>query len=152
MKRIIAMVISVVAIFSVNATTVFAAETEIIKSVELSAHAYSTFTVTIPEQVDLSATNGSVDISVDAINLEPGYQLGFFTNNSGSVVQMKRSDDVTANLYLFNVDGKKITNISEPLAVFTDIGSASIKAELEDNAPAGEYSGYLIFEIFAYRN
>lgn len=151
MKRIIAMVLSVVAIFAVNATTVFAAETEIIKSVELSAHAYSTFTVTIPEQVDLSATNGSIDISVDAINLEPDYQLGFFTNNSGSVVQMKRSDDVTANLYLFNVDGEKITNTSEPLAVFTDIGSASIKAELEDNAPAGEYSGYLIFDIFAYR-
>lgn len=151
MKKIIAMVLSVVAIFAVNATTVFAAETEIIKSVELSTHAYSTFTVTIPEQVDLDATNGSIDISVDAINLEPDYQLGFFTNNSGSVVQMKRSDDVTANLYLFNVDGEKITNTSEPLAVFTDIGSASIKTELEDNAPAGEYSGYLIFDIFAYR-
>lgn len=151
MKRIIAMVLSVVAIFAVNATTVFAAETEIIKSVELSAHAYSTFIVTIPEQVDLDATNGSIDISVDAINLEPDYQLGFFINNSGSVVQMKRSDDVTANLYLYNVDGEKITNTSEPLAVFTDIGSSSIKAELEDNAPAGEYSGYLIFDIFAYR-
>lgn len=150
MKKIIAIVLSVVAIFAVNATTAFAAEQIEIKSVELTAHAYSSFTVTIPEKVDLTATNGSIDISVDEINIEPGYQLGIFLNSGDSTIQMKRSDDVTANLYLFNSNGEKLTNTSEPLAVFTDVGNATINAELEDNAPAGEYNGYLIFDIFAY--
>lgn len=136
MRKIIAVVLALVMVMGMS-TTAFAASE--VKTTELTTYVYSTWEITIPASVNLVETNGKIDISVDSMNLDPDLLLAIMLENSA----MTHSNGTKANLELF-VDGVQKTNV---IAAFSEPGSVTITAKMEDDALAGNYSGYITFWI-----
>lgn len=147
MKKIISIIIAVVAVFSLTTTTAFAYTDGTALSVDITAHQYSSFEITIPSSVNLNTTNGNIDIEVTQINLEPNTELGVYLRNKDVTLTHAVTNE-TASLNFYNTNGDLTNDIATPLATFTDIGNATIKAKLDENAKAGDYTGYAVFEIF----
>lgn len=143
MKKILALILCVVAVFAMS-TTAFAAEQDqnTVKSVELTGRVYDTFEVTFPATVDLRKTGGEILVSVDSMNISPDRKLGIFYERSS----MESVFDQTKAELVFSVDGVVKDDL---IQAFTEPGSVSIHAKIKDGAPAGDYTGYVVFSVFA---
>lgn len=136
MRKIIAIVLALVMVMGMS-TTAFASTT--VAVTDLTTYVYSSWELTIPQSVNLTDTNGEIVISVDSLNLDPDLVLGIMIERS----RMEHSNGTTANLELF-VDGVRKTNV---IAAFSEPGSVTITAKLEDSALAGSYTGFVQFYI-----
>lgn len=134
MRKIIAVVLALVMVMCMS-TTAFAS-TEIAQT-ELSTYVYSSWEITIPQSVNLIESNGEIIISVDSLNLDPDLVLGLMLDRSN----MTHTNGTKANLELY-VDGVQKTNV---IAAFSEPGSVTITAQMEDGALAGSYSGFVQF-------
>lgn len=143
MKKILALVLCVVAVFAMS-TTAFAAEQDqnTVKYVELTGRVYDTFEVTIPASVDLKKTGGEILVTVNSMNISPDRKLGIFYERSS----MESVANQTPAELEFSVDGVVKDDL---LQAFTEPGSVSIHAKIKDGVPAGDYTGYVVFSIFA---
>lgn len=136
MRKILAIVLALVMVMGMS-TTAFA--TTEVKTTELTAYVYSTWEITIPASVNLVETDGEINISVDALNLDPELVLAVMLDR----YNMMHSNGNKANLELY-VDGVQKTNV---IATFTEPGSVFITAKMEDGALAGNYTGVVVFYI-----
>ena len=136
MRKILAIVLALVMVMGMS-TTAFAA-TEV-KTTELTTYVYSTWEITIPASVNLVETNGEINISVDSLNLDPDLVLAVMLDR----YNMMHSNGTKANLELY-VDGVQKTNV---IAAFSEPGSVTINAKMEDGALAGNYSGVVVFSV-----
>lgn len=136
MRKILAIVLALVMVMGMS-TTAFA--TTEVKTTELTTYVYSTWEITIPASVNLVETDGEINISVDALNLDPELVLAVMLDR----YNMMHSNGNKANLELY-VDGVQKTNV---IATFTEPGSVIITAKMEDGALAGNYTGVVVFYI-----
>lgn len=140
MRKIIAIVLALVMVMGMS-TTAFAATGASTKTTQLTAYVYSSYEITIPAQVDLTETNNTVTISVDSLNLDPDYVLAVMT----AAVNMTHSSGETVEMEMY-VNGTQKAAQSV-IAGFTEPGSVTIDIVIPETAPAGNYTGYIRFEV-----
>lgn len=138
MRKIIAIVLALVMVMGMS-TTVFAATGGTVKTTQLTAYVYTSYEITIPAEVDLTTTNNTITISVDSLNLEPEKVLAVMIANTS--LSHSSGEKVDMELY---VDGILKDNV---IAGFTEPGTVDINVSIPSTAPAGNYTGYIVFEV-----
>lgn len=159
MKKILALCLTLVLLMSC-ATTVFAVEDTCAGSgeTEITAHVYSTYTISIPATIDLTeVVMGEVTIA-DA-NIESGYKVDVFAtnlNNNGGITFTKIDDAMyEITCMLTNIEQNMCVTAEVPLVSFYDTelttwGSTATKyfdIQVPDYARAGYYSGTMTYSF-----
>lgn len=138
MRKIIAIVLALVMVMGMS-TTAFAITGGTVKSTQLTAYVYSSYEITIPAQVDLTQTNNTITISVDSLNLDPEFVLAIMTSKK----ELTHSSGETVDMELY-VDG---TIKETVIAAFSETGSVTIDVVIPETAPAGSYTGVIVFDV-----
>lgn len=138
MRKIIAIVLALVMVMGMS-TTAFAATGGTVKSTQLTAYVYSSYEITIPAQVDLTQTNNTITISVDSLNLDPEYVLAVMISKK----EMTHSSGEPVDMELY-VDGAIKDTV---IAAFSETGSVAIDVVIPETAPAGNYTGVIVFDV-----
>ena len=159
MKKILALCLTLVLLANC-ATTAFAAEDTCAGSgeTEITAHIYSTYTITIPATIDLEAgTRGEVTIT-DA-NLESGYKVDVFAtnfNNNGGITLTHRDNSMyEITCMLTNIEQNMCATAEVPLVSFYDTevptwGDTATKyfdIQVQNYGLAGHYSGTMTYSF-----
>lgn len=138
MRKIIAIVLALVMVMGMS-TTAFAATGGTVKTTQLTAYVYTSYEITIPAEVDLTTTNNTITISVDSLNLEPEKVLAVMLASAS--LTHSSGEEVDIDLY---VNGVLKDNV---IAGFTEPGSVDINVSIPETAPAGSYTGHIVFEV-----
>lgn len=157
MKKIYAFILSCVLLLSVS-TTAFAYDGNYTGwgESELTAYAYSSFTVTIPATVDL--THGGGQVIVSDADLDAGYQVVVTVTNlneNGNIDMVhKTKEGITSECSLSNSMGT-LSAENTILAIIkdTDIqsdgnGYADFFGQMVGGSKAGGYTGTMRYNIY----
>ena len=159
MKKLLALCLTIVLIANC-AITAFAAEDTCAGSgeTEITAHIYSTYTITIPAAIDLEeGTLGEVTIT--NANLESGYKVDVFAtnfnNNGGITLTHQKYDMYQITCILVNMERNMCATTEVPLVSFYDTelpnwGDTAIKyfdIQAENYGFAGYYYGTMTYSF-----
>lgn len=158
MKKLLALCLSLV-LLATCTTTAFAYEDSCAGSgeTEILAHLYSTYSISIPATIDLTAgMTGEVTI-IDA-NLESGYKVDVFVTNlnQSGAVTLTHINDSTSKIdcMLTNIEQNMCASSEVPLVTFydTEFTTSNTATKYFDMqvAPfglAGQYTGIMTYSF-----
>ena len=123
MKKLIAICLSLI-LLATCAPTAFAMGDTSAGSgeVQLSAHRYSSYTITMPATIDLDMGNQGIVTITDA-NIESGYKVDVFVTNlnlEGAVSLVHTNGMATMDVWFRNIEENKGATAEVPLVSFRD--------------------------------
>ena len=157
MKKLLAICLSLV-ILAACAPTAFAMGDTSAGSgeVQIFAHRYSSYTITMPATINLEATNQGAVTIADA-NIETGYKVDVFVTNlnlEGAVTLTHTNGVGTMDVWLRNIEANCGASAETPLVSFRDTelenyGTATKYFELDYNSygNAGYYYGTMTYSF-----
>ena len=157
MKKLIAICLSLV-LLATCAPTAFAMGDTSAGSgeVQLSAHRYSSYTITMPAAIDLEMTNRG-EVTITDANIESGYKVDVFVtnlNSEGAVTLTNTNGVSTMDVWLRNVEANCGATRETPLVSFRDteldyFGTATKYFELDYHSfgNAGYYYGTMTYSF-----
>lgn len=159
MKKIIAFALVCVMVLGMS-TTAFAAEpwdtSAGTGSIDITAHVYSSYQVTIPATINIATQGEQCEISLSEARIEEGYHVDVFcTNlreNSGYTLALTNGAS-SIDCSFSNAEGKAVTD-TEPLATFAkaDItegltGSKTFTISAVGFGMPGDYTGTMNYSF-----
>lgn len=145
MKKLLAICLSLV-LLATCAPTAFATGDTSAGSgeVQISAHRYSSYTITMPATINLETTNRGAVTITDA-NIETGYKVDVFVtnlNNEGALTLTHENGIYGTDCWFTNIEASAAVLSDTPLVSFYD-------AELD---PFGTSTKYFEVHILPYGN
>lgn len=159
MKKIIALVLSLVMVACMSLTAFAASEPpQYIQDMNVTATSYSTFNYYIPETLEIFSEYTEFQLSVSNADMEAGYGITFYimnmtANNTIELTSVK-DNDKKAEIRFYDSDKNMIA--SPDIAVYTstelDMLYPSPKTLYAgfvdgDNVSAGTYTGIVNFSV-----
>lgn len=161
MKKIFATILSMAILISAS-TTAFAYDEGTYSGSgesQITAYAYSTYSVTIPATINL--TNGQGDVSVSNADIDTGYEIEVVVTNLNENGHLDMThntkDGVTSECILMNANGRSVGTEEPILATIkdTDISKGSaytyFLGQMIDGASAGSYTGTMRYALYCSR-
>ena len=159
MKKILALCLSFVLLFSLS-TTAFAAEwwDESAGSGEttVTGHIYSSYQISIPATIALEYEYTQCPVTISQCNIENGYAVNVYVTNleDSSIILRRGNDNESIRCYLTNEDGYGLTGDNTRLVSFrqSDItnGDSTTKyftMTYDKMGLPGDYSGIMQYSF-----
>lgn len=155
MKKVIALITTIVLMMSVSITAFAEDASAGNGESEIRTHIYSSYNITIPAVIDL-ANGNTADVQLSNAMLEDGYSINVYVTNtepSGSIRLMHTNGINSIECTFSNIESNMMASNDNPLVTFnkSDIVESSATKQFEINAESigvpGNYSGTMQYSF-----